>query len=580
MMNLRLKPKSPPIADKDLTSGELSERVQTARGRLAFQHDPALLDALSERELAANRELAERIRDYGRREDLARVETAATAAERMRRTADRLADQEADDLVTARQAIVEQRRQHSPHARLAWLHRRRGKVLRGLTLLMAFAMIFSAVTVQQNIAPTGGVGNPMWWLSYGLEGLISGMLIAIAISASDTAEWVIDEDEWKVRTAEVALLLVTIGLNTYPYIGDGNVYGIAVHMIAPVMIGFALVIHDAASKRYSRAIEAVTNSITEAESDITARLAELARLTDVPTTATRIESERIDATTPALEQAPAVVRDSGAGVENQPRPEPAVRTTPHPHSHSATRTTAGTAGPAPVAEPAVRDDARTAAGSDPAPAHAVRDDTGAEPAPGAGELEDAIVHTHADEVADLLLVRTRTENPHQSTGSDAPAAAARTAVNSSVEPIETDVEHDPVESGAVAAVRPRTTPHQSTPSRVEASPAPMRAQARTTTMAVGAGTATAAALQPQWMSPVFELAAEVKARGIAKTKPVETVAAVITAIDANEKNNAIANAPETKMSHSTVESIRRTVAEIRHEHRGGGRVIELRKQGN
>ncbi|MGW4774229.1 hypothetical protein ACWEO2_40075 [Nocardia sp. NPDC004278] len=304
MMNLRLKPKSPPIADKDLISGELSERVQTARGRLAFQHDPALLDALSERELAANRELAERIRDYERREDLARVETAATAAERMRNTAGRLADQEADDLVTARQAIVEQRRQHSPHARLAWLHRRRSKVLRGLTMLMAFAMVFSAVTVQQNIAPTGGIGNPMWWLSYGLEGLISGMLIAIAISASDTAEWLTDErDEWKVRTAEVALLLVTIGLNTYPYIGDGNVYGVAVHMIAPVMIGFALVIHDAASKRYSRAIEAVTNSITEAESDITERLAELARLTDVPTTATRIESERVDAGIPVLEPA-------------------------------------------------------------------------------------------------------------------------------------------------------------------------------------------------------------------------------------------------------------------------------------
>ena len=38
----------------------------------------------------------------------------------------------------------------------------------------------------------------MWWLAYGLETLISGMLIALMISTSDTAEWEVIENPWTV----------------------------------------------------------------------------------------------------------------------------------------------------------------------------------------------------------------------------------------------------------------------------------------------------------------------------------------------------------------------------------------------
>lgn len=552
-MKTLLKPKSRP--DEQLTSGELADRVRNARDRLAHQHDPALLHALSERELRDNREMAERIRDHERSETLAQVEMAAAASDRVRRTADQLAEQEADELITVRKAIVDARRRHSPQARLAWLHRRREKVLRGLTVIAGFAMIYSAFTVQQNIAPDGGPSNPLFWLSYGLEALISGMLIAIMLTESDTSE---DDDKtklpatglsvsMKMRLGEAALLAVTLGLNTYPYLKKSEWFNAGVHAIAPVMIGVALVIHNAASERYARSIERITSSMSDTEDDINVRLAALTRITAVPA---------LDADRPAaLMPAPAAL------VRGQTR-------TDDPHYGV-------DAEPA----PALPGDARTSAGTEPAPAPAVREE--AAPAPAPADSEDAAFHSPAAE--NLQVVRTRTETPHPTISADPEAESARTAVTSGDEQSEntadTGSDAVPVDDGVVAAVRSRTTAETASKPSGALSPAPVRVPASTAAVSMAANPALAVREQePGWMSPVFELAEEVKARGIAKTKDLELVAAVITAIDAGEKNNAIATAPQTKMSHRTVGSIRQAVAEIRHEHSGGGRVIELRKQ--
>ena len=107
-------PRSVSLSDDDLLAGALPERANIAHERLAHQYDPALTEALSQRELSAQRELAEKIRDYERGEQLARIEAAQSAADRVRRTRDQLADNEAKDLVRAAQAIAEQRRAASP----------------------------------------------------------------------------------------------------------------------------------------------------------------------------------------------------------------------------------------------------------------------------------------------------------------------------------------------------------------------------------------------------------------------------------------------------------------------------------
>ncbi|NEW42318.1 hypothetical protein GV794_27820 [Nocardia cyriacigeorgica] len=261
----------------DLMAGALPDRVQVAHERLAHQDDPALLTALSERELAASRELAELVRDYERHEQRARIQAAADAAERVRRTAAELAEREAADLLRAAQAIGEQRHSSSPHAKVARLHQRKPRVLGLLAGVVAFSMLFSAVTVQQNIAPTGGVTNPMFWLSYGLEALISAVLVALMLSTGDTAEWGVIERLWQVYTVEGVLLTASIALNTFPYFKTGDLTGIGIHAIAPIMIGVALVTHRLVAERYGRAIEQATAAVPDTE-DLQERLVALTRV--------------------------------------------------------------------------------------------------------------------------------------------------------------------------------------------------------------------------------------------------------------------------------------------------------------
>lgn len=270
-------PRSVSPSDDDLLAGALPERASIAHERLAHQYDPALTEALSQRELSAQRELAEKIRDYERGEQLARIEAAQSAADRVRRTRDQLADNEAKDLVRAAQAIAEQRRAASPHAKVARLHRRKNFVLGILTGVVAFAMVFSAVTVQHNIIPDGNPGDLMWWLAYGLETLISGMLIALMISTSDTAEWEVIENPWVVYGIEGVLLAVTVTLNVYPFWKSGDHFGVGVHAIAPITIGTALATHGVVSKRYGDAIAKATAQVPDAE-DLTGRLAALTRI--------------------------------------------------------------------------------------------------------------------------------------------------------------------------------------------------------------------------------------------------------------------------------------------------------------
>ncbi|MFI5541543.1 hypothetical protein ACIA5H_34690 [Nocardia sp. NPDC051900] len=278
-MSSRSKPRTAPPDGDALIEGALPDRVQIAHERLAHQDDPALLEALSERELVDARELAELVRDHERNEKRARIQAAADAAERVRRTAAQLAEREAADLLRAAQAIGEQRHSSSPHAKVARLHQRKPRVLGLLAGVVAFSMLFSAVTVQQNIAPTGGATNPMFWLSYGLEALISVVLVALMLSTADTAEWGVIDKLWQVYTVEGVLLTASIALNTFPYLREGDVTGFGVHVVAPIMIGVALVTHRLVAERYGHAIERATAEVPDHE-DLHARLVALTQVGD------------------------------------------------------------------------------------------------------------------------------------------------------------------------------------------------------------------------------------------------------------------------------------------------------------
>lgn len=248
-----------PMED-DVTA--LQERVERARGRLAYQFDPALTQALSEEELRAERELAERIRHEERGQRWKEVQAVAAASDRARQTTEAIEKADMRDLLLARRAIAAQRRESSPHAKLASLYRHRAWSLRALAGVVAAGMLWSAVNVQQNIAPNGP-SDPLWWFSYLLEAMISVCLIIIMIGTNKVAEWGVIDNRYQVLCAELALLGLTVSLNTYPYVRVGNWYDAAVHAVAPVMIGVALLIHDAVSARYGLAIARATAQVRE-----------------------------------------------------------------------------------------------------------------------------------------------------------------------------------------------------------------------------------------------------------------------------------------------------------------------------
>ncbi len=242
--------------------GQLARRVERARGRLAYQFDPALTEALSEDELIAERELAEKIRGEDRAQRWKQVQAAAAAADRARQTTEAIEKADIRDLLVARKAIAAQRRESSPHAKLASLYRHRGWSLRALAGVVAAGMLWSAVNVQHNIAP-GGPSDPLYWFSYLIEAMISVCLIIIMVGTNKVAEWGVIDNRRQVAAAEIALLSLTVTLNTYPYLRAGEWYETGVHAVAPVMIGVALLIHDAASARYGLAIYRATEQVRE-----------------------------------------------------------------------------------------------------------------------------------------------------------------------------------------------------------------------------------------------------------------------------------------------------------------------------
>ncbi|MFD3596175.1 hypothetical protein ACFWU5_25935 [Nocardia sp. NPDC058640] len=241
---------------------QLALRVERARGRLAYQFDPALTDALSESELAAERELAERIREQDREQRWKHTQAMASASDRSRQTTEAIEKADMRDLLLARKAMAAQRRESSPHARLASLYRHRSWSLKALAGVVGAGMLWSAVNVQQNIAP-GGPSDPLFWFSYLLEAMISVCLIIIMVGTNKVAEWGVIDNRRQVALAELALLGLTVTLNTYPYVRDGRWYDVAVHAVAPVMIGVALLIHDAVSARYGLAITRATSQVRD-----------------------------------------------------------------------------------------------------------------------------------------------------------------------------------------------------------------------------------------------------------------------------------------------------------------------------
>ncbi|MCM6776018.1 hypothetical protein NDR87_20015 [Nocardia sp. CDC159] len=305
----------------------LAQRVAIARGKLPLQTDPALFEELSEAEIAAERELAEWIRAQRRRQRRRAVAAELAAEKRERRVA--LSVRRADDADVRwhRRALAARRRVANPDARLAQLYRRAEWTSRALIGVVVLGMLWSGVNVQQNLVPSGDMRDPLYWLSYGFEAMISIPIIAIMVVATTAARWGREIPRGKVVFLEATLLGVTIALNSGPHLVNGAPARAAEAAVAPLMVGVVIWLHAWVATRYAQLIDAVPLPDHE------------------PRTCTTIPSERTDLSTPPSHShlptpTPSVLQATPRPLESRPTPtghiHPAAKFPAHNgHQHPA-----------------------------------------------------------------------------------------------------------------------------------------------------------------------------------------------------------------------------------------------------
>ncbi|WP_410877392.1 hypothetical protein [Nocardia sp. A7] len=302
---------------------DLAQRVTRARAQVAHQDDPALTAAYSPAELDAERDLAESIRRLDREQRRAEATTAAAAAARVRRTGDAIAAIELRDELAAAAALAAHRRAASPTAQLADLHRYRVWAGRALGGVVAAGMAWSAVNVQQNIAGGAPVTDPLFWFSYLIEAMISVCLIVVMAGAPRLAGHGITVSRRTLTAAELALLALTVVLNTYPHLSDGHFYDAAVHAVAPAMIAIALAIHHAMSTRVAAALaNAAPAATTHAAAAPAAATAPAPAPAAAPAAATSPATAPRATTAPAAASAPVTAPAAAPAATTAPTPAP------------------------------------------------------------------------------------------------------------------------------------------------------------------------------------------------------------------------------------------------------------------
>ncbi|MEU4646219.1 hypothetical protein [Nocardia fluminea] len=236
----------------------LAQQVATARDKLPLQHDTALYDALSDAEIRAERELAEWIRTQRRKQRRRAVGDELAAEQRDRRTSALIRRTDEADARWHRKALAARRRVSSADARLAQLYRRSEWSSRALIAVVVLGMVWAGVNVQRNLVPSGDMSDPLYWLSYGIEAMISIPIIVIMVTATTAARWGRELERGKVIVFELALLGTTIALNAGPHLAAGSFGRAAEFAIAPVMVGVVIWLHAWVSARYAILIESAS----------------------------------------------------------------------------------------------------------------------------------------------------------------------------------------------------------------------------------------------------------------------------------------------------------------------------------
>ncbi|MFD5178381.1 hypothetical protein ACFWM1_21435 [Nocardia sp. NPDC058379] len=281
----------------------LAQQVATARGKLPLQHDTALYDALSDAEIRAERELAEWIRAQRRKQRRHAVADELAAEQRDRRTGALIRRADEADARWHRKALAARRRVSSADARLAQLYRRAEWSSRALIGVVILGMVWAGVNVQHNLVPSGDMSDPLYWLSFGIEAMISIPIITIMVAATTAARWGRELERGKVLLFELALLGTTVALNAGPHLASGSYGRAAEYAIAPVMVGVVIWLHAWVSARYALLIEGASVELPgEASYSPAERVMSMAGVGSVPASTLEHGAVQGDSRTQAVER--------------------------------------------------------------------------------------------------------------------------------------------------------------------------------------------------------------------------------------------------------------------------------------
>lgn len=223
-------------------AADYSDVVKKAQERFAEQDKAVLLAALSDAEMTAERELTERLRHQERHERQAAGDHSAKQAARQREFSAQTADIQQERQINALRAQLDFDQATNPLAMTSKLYRLGIWVPRALVGVMIAGTLISGINVQRNFFPTADFADPLYYLTFLFEALISVPLIVVMVTATTAAQRGATVNRRKIFAIEAALLLLSIALNVAPHIGHGwrelFEYG-----FAPVLVAASVWMH-------------------------------------------------------------------------------------------------------------------------------------------------------------------------------------------------------------------------------------------------------------------------------------------------------------------------------------------------
>ncbi|MBF6333643.1 hypothetical protein [Nocardia transvalensis] len=247
---------------KDLSVAELTEELQTRRQRGVLLLDPELHSEPTRFEMWRMKRLARWKRSQEMARERRQLRAAMSAEKRGQRAELAIQRETSVDERWFRRAVAARRRVTSPDARLANLRRQATWSSYALIGVVVIGMAWAAVNVQHGLVPSNNIREPLFWLSYGIEAMISIPLVVVMAYAAAATRWRVKVNVVQIVAFECFLLSVTVALNVVPHALNHDGIRAAESAVPPVMVAVVAWLHAWVSARYGELMTIAFDELT------------------------------------------------------------------------------------------------------------------------------------------------------------------------------------------------------------------------------------------------------------------------------------------------------------------------------